>query len=436
MGPARTAQFARLDKSEQERLLDKMTGADLRAYDDLFLEWADDGQLEPTGDWRVWLMIAGRGYGKTRAGAEWIDGLAKKRGAKLRVALIAATIAEARAVMVEGRSGLLAVNKTKGLKFDASLDRLQWPGGTQAFLYSGESPEKLRGPEHHVVWCDELAKWAKPDATWDMMRMGLRLGDRPRVLVTTTPRPLPIVRRLLDGGKTVVTGGPMACNINLGEAWKADMVDSYGGTRLGRQELDGELIEDVEGALWPRGVIEACRVREVPETARVVIGVDPPAGSGPASDACGIVVVGLGTDGRGYVLGDASVRGQRPEQWAEAVAAAYRRFAADKVIAEKNQGGEMVETVLRAAEEGLPLTLVHASRGKVARAEPVAALYARGRVSHVGAFPQLEDEMAGLTAGGGYQGPGGSPDRADALVWALSELMLGKRRVVPEVRVF
>jgi len=383
----------------------------------------------------VWLMIAGRGYGKTRAGAEWIDGFARKRGTRLRVALVAATIAEARAVMVEGRSGLLAVNKAKGLKFDASIDRLSWPSGAQAYLYSGESPEKLRGPEHHVAWCDELAKWARPDATWDMMRMGLRLGERPRVLVTTTPRPLPIVRRLLGGGRTVITGGPMQSNINLADAWKADMIDSYGGTRLGRQELDGELIEDVEGALWPRALIEACRVRDVHETIRVVIGVDPPAGSGPGSDACGIVVVGLGADRRGYVLGDASVRGERPDGWSRAVAAAYRRFGADKVIAEKNQGGEMVETVLRAAEAALPVALVHASRGKVARAEPVAALYAAGRVSHVGAFPELEDEMAGLTIGGAYKGPGGSPDRADALVWALSELMLGKARGEVQVRV-
>lgn len=344
MTPADTLRLAQMNKADQMKLLESMNGFDLRWYDNLFLHWAHTGQLEPDGDWRTWLMIAGRGFGKTRAGAEWIDHLARRRGAKLRIALVAATIAEARSVMIEGESGLLAVAKGYPKpRFEADRERVVWPHGSQAFLYSG--------------------------------------------------------------------------------------------TRLGRQELDGELIEDVEGALWPRELIEACRVRDLPETVRVVIGVDPPAGSGPGSDACGIVVVGLGADGRGYVLGDASVRGERPDGWSRAVAAAYRRFGADKVIAEKNQGGEMVETVLRAAEAALPVVLVHASRGKVARAEPVAALYAAGRVSHVGAFPELEDEMAGLTTGGAYKGPGGSPDRADALVWALSELMLGKARGEVQVRV-
>lgn len=436
MTPADTLRLAQMNKADQMKLLESMNGFDLRWYDNLFLHWAHTGQLEPDGDWRTWLMIAGRGFGKTRAGAEWIDHLARRRGAKLRIALVAATIAEARSVMIEGESGLLAVAKGYPKpRFEADRERVVWPHGSQAFLYSGESPEKLRGPEHHIAWCDELAKWAKPDATWDMLMMGLRLGEVPRALVTTTPRPVPIVRRLLGLPRTVVTGGPMKANMNLPCAFVAGMTETYGGTRLGRQELDGELIEDVEGALWPRELIEACRVRDLPETVRVVIGVDPPGGSGPGSDACGIVVVGLGADGRGYVLGDASVRGERPDGWSRAVAAAYRRFGADKVIAEKNQGGEMVETVLRAAEAALPVVLVHASRGKVARAEPVAALYAAGRVSHVGAFPELEDEMAGLTTGGAYKGPGGSPDRADALVWALSELMLGKARGEVQVRV-
>ena len=433
--PPDLLRLAFMDPDARARLLETMRGADLRSYDNAFVNWADPGQRQPGGDWRTWLMIAGRGYGKTRAGAEWIDGLARRRRSDLRIALVAATIAEARAVMVDGVSGLLGVAKGHGCRFEAAAERVVWPSGAQAFLYSGENPEKLRGPEHHFAWCDELAKWAKPDETWDMMRMGLRLGERPRVLVTTTPRPVPIIRRLLEGAQTVITGGAMEANINLADGWKADMVDTYGGTRLGRQELDGELIEDVEGALWPRRVIEAGRVREAPHTLRVVIGVDPPAGSGPGSDACGIVAVGLGADGRGYVLADASVRGQRPEQWAEVVAGAARRFAADRVVAEKNQGGDMVDAVLRAADASLPVKLVHASRGKAARAEPVAALYARGRVAHVGAFPQLEDEMAGLTAGGGYQGPGGSPDRADALVWALTELMLGARKAEPGVRV-
>ena len=432
--PPDVLRLAFMDPEERARFFEGVSGPELRRYDGAFANWSHHGQHQPLGDWTTWLMIAGRGYGKTRAGAEWVDGLARPRRSSLRIALVAATIAEARAVMVDGVSGLLNVAGGHGCRFDVTAERVVWPSGAQAFLYSGENPEKLRGPEHHYAWCDELAKWAKPDATWDMLRMGLRLGERPRALVTTTPRPVPILKRLQETPGTVETGGPMAANINLADTWKADMVASYGGTMMGRQELDGELIQDVQGALWPREVIEACRVREVPDVARVVIGVDPPAGSGPASDACGIVVVALGADGRGYVLADASVREQRPEQWAEVVAAAARRFGADRVVAEKNQGGEMVGAVLRAAEAALPLTLVHASRGKVARAEPVATLYAQGRVAHAGAFPELEDEMAGLTAGGGYQGPGGSPDRADALVWALSELMLGERRVEPGVK--
>lgn len=251
----------------------------------------------------------------------------------------------------------------------------------------------------------------------------------PRVLATTTPRPVPLVRALVgrEAGDVVVTRGRTAENAgNLAPGFVAAMAESYGGTRLGRQELDGELIEEVEGALWTRDLIEACRVRHVPGMlARVVVAVDPPASAG--GDACGIVVAGLGGDGRGYVIADASVEGMRPEGWARAVAAAAMVHGADRVVAEANNGGAMVESVLRAAEEKMPVKLVHASRGKSARAEPVAALYEAGRVAHRGAFPELEDQMCGLLAGGGYVGPGRSPDRADALVWALSELMLAKR---------
>ena len=428
--------LGRLSKRAQGELLRGMSAADLRAYDRAFATWAHAGQLEPAGDWRLWLMIAGRGYGKTRAGAEWIDAVARREGAGCRIALVAATIAEARAVMIDGESGLIAVAKGRVKpRFEATTERLVWSNGAQAFLYSGESPDRLRGPEHHVAWCDELAKWAKPDATWDMMTMGLRLGERPRVLVTTTPRPVPIMRRLKALPRTVVTGGPMAENINLPADWVEAMTQSYAGTRLGRQELGGELIEDADGTLWPREMLDACRVRAAPECVRVVIGVDPPGGSGPASDACGIVAAGLGRDGFGYVLADASVAGERPDGWARVVAEAYREHGGCCVIAEKNQGGEMVRTVLHGADAAMPVKLAHASRGKAARAEPVAALYERGKVFHVGAFPRLEDEMAGLTTRGRYEGPGGSPDRADALVWALTELMLGERQAEPWVRV-
>jgi phage terminase large subunit-like protein len=395
--------------------------------------WADKRQLPPEGDWHGWLMLAGRGFGKTRAGAEWIHALAEENGA-IRIALVGATIDEARSIMVEGQSGILATRpRAMRPKWEPSRGRLKWRTGAEAFLYSGEAPEKLRGPEHHFAWCDELAKWAWPKACWDMLQMGMRLGETPRTLVTTTPRPLALLRQMVDDPGVVTVRGEMAENRLLPDAYIERMRAEYGGTRLGRQELDGELIEDAEGALWTRDGIEACRMRIAPELVRVVIGVDPPASS--SGDACGIVAVGLCAAGKGWILADESVSGESPEGWARAVATAAVRWQADRVIAEKNNGGEMVESVLRAADVAMPVRLVHASKGKVPRAEPVAALYERGCVHHAGAFPALEDELCGLIVGGGYEGPGRSPDRADALVWAVSELMLKKRGEGPRVRV-
>lgn len=388
--------------------------------------WADPRQLPPPGDWRVWLMMAGRGFGKTRTGAEWVRARAERDGA-LRIALVGATLLEARAVMVEGDSGILAVSPPATRpRWEPSRGRLVWRSGAQAFVYSGENPEGLRGPQHHLAWCDELAKWAYPQATWDTLAMTMRLGDRPRTLVTTTPRPLALLKALRAAEDTVTVTGRTADNALLPPAFLAAMERDYAGTRTGRQELDGELIDDVPGALWTRAMLEGCRVRALPVIARVVVAVDPPAGIG--GDACGIVAVALGEDGTGYVVDDASLHGATPEGWARAVADCAHRNGADRVVAEANNGGAMVRSVLAAADAAMPITLVHASHGKVARAEPVAALYEAGRVRHVGAFPALEDEMCGLISGGGYEGPGRSPDRADALVWALSALMLGNRR--------
>ncbi|MBA14861.1 MAG: ATP-binding protein [Sphingomonas sp.] len=388
--------------------------------------WADPRQLPPPGpDWRVWLMLAGRGFGKTRAGAEWVRALAQSDGS-MRIALVGATLGEVRAVMVEGASGILATSPDADRpSWEPTRGRLKWANGAQAFAYSGENPEGLRGPQFHYAWCDEIAKWAYPGAAWDNLMLGLRMGERPRVLVTTTPRPIPLLRALRDRADTAMVTGRTDENRMLPGSFVAGIRETYGGTRLGRQELDGELIEDVAGALWTREMLEACRVRAMGSVRRVVVGVDPPAGS--RGDACGIVAVALGRDGHGYVLEDASVAAASPEQWARAVAACAVRNGADRVVAEANQGGEMVRSVLTAADAVLPIRLVHASRGKSARAEPVAALYERGKVFHVGGFPALEDELCGLIAGGGYEGPGRSPDRADALVWAMSELLLGKR---------
>ncbi len=384
--------------------------------------WADPRQLPPPGDWRVWLMLAGRGFGKTRAGAEWVRSIAEADGSA-RIALVGATIGDVRRVMIEGESGILAISPAATRpKWEPSRGRLVWQSGAQAFAYSGENPDALRGPQHSHAWGDELAKWAYPQASWDMLMMGLRMGQNPRALVTTTPRPIALLRALRDAADTMTVTGRTQDNRMLPDAFVAAMTADYGGTRLGRQELDGELIEDLEGALWSRAMIEACRVRTLPALARVVVAVDPSASIG--GDTCGIIAVGLGEDGLGYVIEDASIGGVGPEGWALAVAACAARHGADRVVAEANNGGGMVKSVLIAANAALPVRLVHASRGKAARAEPVAALYEGGRVRHLGAFPALEDELCGLITGGGYEGPGRSPDRADALVWGLSELML------------
>jgi len=396
--------------------------------------WSRPSQRPPVGSWRVWLVMAGRGFGKTRMGAEWVRARAEG-DAQLRVALVGATIAEARQVMVEGESGLLAIAPAdRRPEWEPSLRRLRWPGGAQAFIYSAAEPESLRGPQHHIAWADEVAKWPDGVAAWDNLMMGLRLGRWPRVVATTTPRAVPLIRRLVKAPDVAVTrGGSGANRAHLPGGFLDALIAEHGGTPLGRQELDGELIEDAAGALWTRAMLDGCRVARMDSAAaRVVVAVDPPASA--TGDACGIVAAALGVDGRGYLLEDATVSGRTPEGWAQAVAEVSARHGADRVIAEGNNGGEMVRSVLQAADAGLPVSMVHAARGKSARAEPVAAFYGRGRVRHVGTYPDLEDQLCGMIVGGGYEGPGRSPDRADALVWAITELML--RQVSrPQVRV-
>jgi phage terminase large subunit-like protein len=390
-------------------------------------------------------MMAGRGFGKTRSGSEWINGLAQ--GSAKRIALVAASIDEARSIMVEGVSGILSVARRQRtrVKWEPSLGKLTWQKGTIAQLFSGDHADGLRGPEHHFAWCDELAKWRQAAEAWTNLQMGLRSGSRPRALVTTTPRPMRLLERLKADPWTVTTSGRTTDNVSLPKGFVDIMMATYGGTRIGRQELDGELIADVEGSLWPRELIERCRVEPMlpgrgcqtanplhrsssglppprgEELDRVVVGVDPPAGS--HGDACGIVVCARAGE-RFYVLADESVAGLSPDGWARAVAEAAARWGADRVVAEANNGGAMIDQVLRMADSGLKPKLVHASRGKVARAEPIAVLFEAGRAFFAGAFPQLEDELSGLQVGGGYEGPTRSPDRADACVWALSELAM------------
>jgi len=423
--------LARLPAEIRAEVYRELGDAEVAALGADWRFWGRPDQRPPEGEWSTWLIMAGRGWGKTRTGAEWVR--LRARDPEARIALVGATLGEARSVMVEGESGLLAVCAGERVRFEPSVRRLTWGNGAKAFLYSAEEGEALRGPEHCAAWCDEIAKWKDAERAWMNLRMGLRKGDDPRAVATTTPRPTQFMRRLLAEPGVVTTRGRTFDNrAHLPPAFLAAVTAEYSGTRLGRQELDGELIEEVEGALWSRATIEQGRVRRAPELCRVVVAVDPPAGIG--GDACGIVAVGLGADGRGYVLGDRSVHGLGPEGWASAVAKAVAEFEADRVVAEVNNGGAMVESVLRAVGLELAVTSVRASRGKSARAEPVAGLYAAGRVRHVGGFAEMEDEMCGLLAGGGYAGPGRSPDRADALVWGLTELMLGKT-ARPGVRV-
>ncbi len=419
--------LARLDPIYVGQVLGGLPHAELRALHDFWFLWAHGGQIAPPGDWRVWLIRAGRGFGKTRAGAEWVSEVARAVP-HARIALVGATEDDVRRVMIEGEAGILNVAQSgEEISYRREAGEVRFHSGAVAAVFSAAAPEKLRGPEHHAAWCDELAKWRYGDAAWDNLMLGMRLGDDPRTLVTTTPRNIALLHKVMALRGLVETRGASRDNPHLPASFLAAMEEQYGGTRLARQELEGELLHDVVGALWSRAMLDACRVAACPETVRTVVAVDPPAG-GAQGDACGIVAVALGRDGRGYVLEDASVGGLSPEGWARAVAACAARHAADRVIAEKNQGGTMVSSVLLAADAGLPLALVHASSGKVARAEPVATLYERGKVSHVGAFPDLETELCGLIVGGGYQGPGRSPDRADALVWALDELLLRKRK--------
>ena len=395
--------------------------------------WARDDQLPPatTDDgapWRTWLILGGRGSGKTRAGAEWVRMEAARLAAgdvgMGRIALVGETLEQARSVMVEGVSGLLSVHSSGERPcFEPSRRRITWPSGVVAQLFSAEDPEALRGPQFAAAWVDEIAKWRQPERVWDMLQFGLRLGAMPRQVVTTTPRPVPILKRIMQDAGAVTTRVRTIDNAgNLAPGFVAEMQRRYGGTLLGRQELDGELIEEQSGALWRLEWITEARVAEAPPLRRVVVAVDPPVTATRSSDACGICVAGIGPDGRAYILDDRTLQGREPHVWARAAVAAYREYAADRIVAEVNQGGDLVQNVLRQIDAAVPIRMVRATRGKWLRAEPVAALYAEGRVVHAGTFAALETQMLAFGADG--LAGGRSPDRLDALVWALTDLML------------
>jgi len=418
---------ASLPEERRQSFLAGLSEAEAEALCYDWRYWARPDQLQPEGDWSFWLLMAGRGAGKTRAGAEWVQGEVRS-GRRGRLGLVGATAADVRDVMVEGDSGLLAIADPEFRpRYQSSVRRLTWPNGAVATTYSADEPERLRGPQHDGIWADEVGTWRYP-AAWDNMLFGLRVGADPRAVVTTTPRPTKLVRAILNNPHTVVTRATTYDNLAfLAPSFFEQIVRPYEGTRLGRQELQGELLEDVEGALWRRDDIDELRVSSAPDLQSVVVAIDPAVTSGEGSDETGIIVAG--SDDRdpthGYVLADLSGR-YRPEEWSRIAIEAYRKYHADRIIGEANNGGDLIESVLRTIDPNISYRKVHASRGKFVRAEPVSTLYEKRRVHHVGVFPRLEDQMANFTADIDRKTMG-SPDRVDALVWAFHSMMVGRR---------
>jgi phage terminase large subunit-like protein len=429
------AWIASADVEIQNAFLDSLTEPEVMALPWLFEFWALPHQLAPEGNWRTWVILGGRGAGKTRAGSEWVRQMVEgprplDKGRARRVALVAETLDQARDVMIFGDSGIMACTPPdRKPRWLAGQRKLVWPNGAEAQIFSAHDPESLRGPQFDAAWVDEFAKWKKAQETWDMLQFGLRLGEHPQVCVTTTPRNTKALKDLLAAGSTVATQAATEANrANLAAGFLEEVRTRYAGTRLGRQELDGILVEEAEGALWTPAMLKAALLEgDVPEFDRIVVAVDPPVTGGESADACGIVVVGAVTQGpvqnwRAVVLADRSVEGARPLGWAQAAIRAMEEFGAERLIAEANQGGDLVEAVIRQVDPMVPFKKVHATRGKSARAEPVAALYEQGRVRHVRGLSDLEDQMLKMTIEG-YQGKG-SPDRVDAMVWALSSVLI------------
>jgi phage terminase large subunit-like protein len=419
-----------------EAFLASLSDEALAALPYLFEFWALPHQLPPEGDWKTWVILGGRGAGKTRAGSEWVrsmveGGLPQDPGRARRIALIGETYDQALAVMIKGESGILACSPPdRRPTWIASERRLQWPNGAEARVFSAHDPEALRGPQFDAAWADELAKWPNAQATWDMLQFGLRLGPHPQQMVTTTPRNVSVLKDILARESTVVTKATTEANrAYLAPSFLEEVRAQFGKQRLGRQELDGELLEAAEDALWTRTMLDSLRVGAAPEGASVLVAVDPPVTGHEGSDNCGIVVVAVDRTGPPHqwsavVLADRSVKAASPQEWAEAAVAAYHRFGAERLVAEVNQGGDLVETITRQVDPTINFRAVRASKGKAARAEPVAALYEQGRVKHLGCFKELEDEMC-LMSLRGFDGTG-SPDRTDALVWALTEGLLAQ----------
>ena len=398
--------------------------------------WARDAQLEPEGLWNTWFINAGRGFGKTRTGVEWVREQVKR--GKKRIAAVAATNSDIERVMVKGESGFLSVcwkgDKTYAGKkmgfpeWSPTKRTITWENGATVQFFSAEEPERLRGPQFEIAWCDELAAWNKDIDTWDMLQFCMRLGKHPRIVVTTTPKPTKLVRKILKDDKThVTTGSTFDNSANLAGTYLEAVKEQYEGTRLGRQELYAEVLEEAQGALWNTDMLDACVVKreQVPDLSRIVVAIDPAVTANKESDMTGIVVAGIDVNGIAYVLGDYTDR-LSPQGWAAKAIELYHKYEADRIVAEVNQGGDMVKTTIHGEDETVPFRAVRASRGKYARAEPISALYERGLVKHVAnpedgaTLNELETQMRTWEPLGSI----GSPDRLDALVWALTDLSL------------
>lgn len=412
--------LASLPESERAEILQTLTADEAASLEHDWRFWARPSQIAPDGEWSTWLALAGRGWGKTEAGAQWVR--ERVLSGSRSIALIAETQKDLEEVMVARLLTIHPDGERPAVRYKPV--RVSWPNGALALGYNGTEPDQLRGPEFDTAWVDELAKYRYAKEVWDMLQMTMRRGTDPRVFVTTTPRPIPIIRDIAKDRATAITSGSTYENAaNLPDKFLRRIREKYEGTRLGRQELMAEILDDLPGALWTRAMFDDERRKFPPEMSRIVVAVDPSGTSGnDDGDDIGMVVAGKGVDGRGYVLADRTAQ-LSPAAWGRRAVDAYREHRADRIVAERNFGGAMVESVIKTVDRNVPVKLVTASRGKAARAEPIAALYEQGRISHVGAFAQLEDQMVCFTADG-YVGDR-SPDRADALVWALTELMLG-----------
>lgn len=429
-----------------EAFLEGLSDQALMALPWIFEFWALPHQLAPEGAWRTWLIMGGRGAGKTRAGSEWVRSMVEgdrpmDPGRARRVALVGETQDQVREVMIFGESGIMACTPPdRKPSWNATRRMLIWPNGAEAQVFSAHDPDSLRGPQFDAAWVDELAKWRKAEETWDMLQFALRLGRNPQQVVTTTPQNVAVLKAIMRNPSTVMTHAPTEANrAYLAETFLKEVYRRYGGQLKGAQELEGRLIEDIEGALWTTAMLERAQGDRPAHLSRIVVAVDPPVSGKETSDECGIVVFGAVTDGpvqdwRGVVLEDATVRGSATE-WARAAVDAFHRHGADRMVAEVNQGGDLVAEMLRQVDPLVPLKSVHAAKGKSARAEPVAALYEQGRVTHLRGVQRLEEQMCQMGRNG-YQGKG-SPDRVDALVWAVTEAMLEPARsyrAAPRVR--